>query len=68
MPRSAVARNAVIFEAAYARKGHAVRSNKVVGGIDMLVYQAIKGFEILCGSKIRDYRKAKAEIRKRLSV
>jgi len=68
VPNSAIAGDAVIFEAAYAKQNRAARNRKVVGGIDMLVYQAIKGFEMFTGKRVADYSRSKAELRKSLDI
>ncbi len=67
LPKSIMQHRPLVFEAAYADRGVAVeRSRPVIGGIDMLLYQALKGFEIMTGCKIGDYKKEKSALKRRL--
>jgi len=56
-----------IFEAAYSFSNRqSVRSLTIHGGYDMLIYQALRSFEIMTGERVGDYSKMKRSIRRKL--
>lgn len=67
LPKSILQHKPLVFEAAYAGRGVvSEHSRKVIGGIDMLLYQALRGFEIMTGCKIADHKKEKSALKRRL--
>jgi shikimate dehydrogenase len=67
LPKSILQHKLLVFEAAYAGQSMATpRSRAVIGGIDMLLYQALRGFEIMTGCKIEDYKKEKSALKRKL--
>jgi shikimate dehydrogenase len=62
-------RRSLVFEAAYGGAQGRVRPlSGVIGGVDMLIYQALRGFEIFTGEEIADYRSMKLKIKRRLRL
>jgi len=68
IPSSSIGPDSVIFEASYRSNRRLSFAEKTVGGIDMLIYQALRGFEIFTASKIEDYRALKTEIKRSVGV
>lgn len=68
IPASSVGPDTVLFEAAYGHKRRSSLTERTVGGVDMLIYQALRGFEIFTGTKINDYRALKAKIRRSIDI
>jgi shikimate dehydrogenase len=69
VPAAAIRSATVVFEAAYGLKSRKLPpGTRVVGGIDMLIFQALRGFEILTGVKIENYRSARSAIKRKLVV
>ncbi len=67
LPKTAMQRKPLIFEAAYGNRIATVTNSRdVIGGIDMLLYQALRGFEIMTRCRIDDYKKEKAALKRRL--
>ncbi|MBU1317918.1 MAG: shikimate dehydrogenase [candidate division Zixibacteria bacterium] len=64
IPSSSFSPDSVIFEAAYRSNRRSSLADRTVGGIDMLIYQALRGFEIFTASKIKDYDALKTEIKR----
>ena len=69
VPSAALKRGTVVYEAAYDLKSRKLPSYaKVIGGVDMLIYQALSGFEVLTGIEIKDHRRIKAAIKRKLGI
>lgn len=69
VPVESLGDGTVIYEAAYNLQDRTIRSGtKIIGGVDMLIYQALKGFEVFTGVDIGNHRRTKAAIRRRLAV
>ena len=69
VPAAAIRSATVVFEAAYGLKNRRLPpGTRVIGGIDMLIFQALRGFEILTGTKIENYRRAGSAIKRKLVV
>ena len=68
LPPDAVGHAEVIFEAAYDLGNRELPPNsRVIGGVDMLVFQALRGFELFSGIKIGDHGAMKRIIRRKLA-
>jgi shikimate dehydrogenase len=69
VPAAAIRSATVVFEAAYGLKSRKLpKGTRVIGGIDMLIFQALRSFEILTGIKIENYRRARSAIKRKLIV
>ena len=67
LPGAVMAPGSVIFEAVYRHGNRKLpRKVKLLGGVDMLIFQALKGFEIFTGVGIEDYRRMKRIVKRRL--
>lgn len=69
IPAATIRSAAVVFEAAYGLRSRKLPpGTRVIGGIDMLIFQALRGFEILTGIKIENYRRERSAIKRKLVV
>jgi shikimate dehydrogenase len=69
LPRSVLSDADLIFESAYShRKGKIPPGLKIVGGVDMLIYQALSAFELLTGLAISDYDSEMSHLKRRLAL
>jgi shikimate dehydrogenase len=69
VPDTVIRRAEAVFEAAYGSVAcNILRGPKLVGGVDMLIFQALRGFEILTGINIENRRRMKAIVKRKLSA
>ena len=69
VPAATIRSATVVFEGAYGMKSRKLTpGTRVIGGIDMLIFQALRGFEILTGIKIENYRRERSAIKRKLVV
>jgi shikimate dehydrogenase len=69
VPYSAISSATAVFETMYGLTNRNLPpETRIIGGVDMLIFQALKGFEIFTGIEIENHRRQKAAVRRRLGI